>query len=47
MFVVAILKDKDQIVTEVIKYLAIFGSGLFGGYSWGTKAKKSTHPDGE
>lgn len=44
MFIVAIVKDKDQIVLDVIKYLAIFAGGFFtGGYTLSAKGKKSNN----
>lgn len=47
LFIVAIKNNKDQIVMEILKAIIYVGVGALGGYSWGTKWKKSTNTDSE
>lgn len=47
LFGLAMKYNKDQIVMEIIKAILYIGSGALGGYSWGSKGKKSTIRDNE
>lgn len=47
LFGLAMKYNKDQIVMEIIKAIIFIGTGVLGGYSWGSKGKKSTSPENE